>query len=288
MSLAADRADAVVHLRSLLRERFPGAHRRPSPAASSASSPFPSPFPSPSPSDPPASFPAGLDPIPSPPSPPSPPRFVPDFPLGVDLLDGLDGGRGLTRGCVAEIVARRRDAGAGVLIGGLIQAAGAGPRPYPLALIDGADSLDPASLGDTPGTAADLCRRLLWVRCRHRVDHAIKAADLLLRDGNLPVVLLDLQLCRLPDLRRGIPGGVNSWYRLRSLAERSGVILLAFLPEPAIPSPAWRLELDQRWSLDAIDRLPQTGDLRREPIRHRLTRAPAAGVTHATPLARAG
>ena len=33
--------------------------------------------------------------------------------------------------------------------------------------------------------------RLLWVRCRGAAE-AMKAADLILRDGNLPLVLLDL------------------------------------------------------------------------------------------------
>jgi hypothetical protein len=55
------------------------------------------------------------------------------------------------------------------------------------ALIDGADAFEPAGI-----EPADL-RQLLWVPCR-KATEAIRAADLLLRDGNLPVVLLDLRL----------------------------------------------------------------------------------------------
>lgn len=255
MSPVADRTDKIFHLRDLLRERFPEAHRPAKPVAPAAVSAPPSPAPA-----------------------PRAPAFTPDFPLGVSLLDALDDGRGLARGSLTEIVARRRGAGVGTLISGLIQAAATGGRRYPLGLIDGADSLDPASLSDAPSAAAELCRQLLWVRCHHRIDHAIKAADLLLRDGNLPVVLLDLQLCRIRDIRQGVPGGTGAWHRLRSLAEKTGTIFLAFTPEPTIPSVAWRLELDQRWTLDDIDRLPATGDLRREPIHFTLTRArPTAG-----------
>ncbi|MCB1091787.1 MAG: hypothetical protein KDL87_09665 [Verrucomicrobiae bacterium] len=246
MSLIADRTDKVIHLRSLLRERFPEAHRAVQPVPAAAPAPL---------------------------SPEAPAAFLPDFPLGVDLLDRLDEGRGLARGTMTEIVSRRRGGGAGTLIAGLLQAAATAERRYPLALIDGADSFDPGGLSDAPEAAAALCRQLLWVRCRHRIDRAIQAADLLLRDGNLPVVLLDLQLCRIRDIRQGLPGGPSAWHRLRSLAEKTGTLFLAFTPEPLIPSVAWRLELDQHWPLDALDRLPVTGDLHREPIHFTLTRA---------------
>ncbi|MCB1089639.1 MAG: hypothetical protein KDM63_21545, partial [Verrucomicrobiae bacterium] len=68
MSLIADRTDKVIHLRSLLRERFPEAHRAAQPVPAAAPAPL---------------------------SPEAPAAFLPDFPLGVDLLDRLDEGRGL-------------------------------------------------------------------------------------------------------------------------------------------------------------------------------------------------
>ncbi len=268
MSTAADK---VIHLRNLLQERFPEAHRA-----------VPTPTPPPSPGAASPSRTSGRPPAPPSPEAPdreeaAPPSHAPEFPLGLATLDALDDGRGLAPGAFVEIVSRRRGGGIGTLIGGLVQAAATAERRYPLALIDGADSFDPLSLSDSPATAAALCRQLLWVRCRHRIDHAIKVADLLLRDGNLPLVMLDLQLCRPLEVRRGIPGGMNAWYRLRSLGEKTGAIFLAFTAEPTIPAAPWRIELDHAWPLEALDRLPVTGDLRREPVRHTLSRARLTG-----------
>jgi hypothetical protein len=147
---------------------------------------------------------------------------------------------------LAEIACRRPGGGAGMLIASVVRAAAEKQRH--LALIDGADSFDPQSFAgvDTRG--------LLWVRCRRRVDHAVKAADLLLRDGNLPLVLLDLQLCAPRDVRSVAD---SSWYRLRSLAGKTGILLLALTPAPVIPAARIRLELDHTWPLDAIDPPPQ-------------------------------
>lgn len=250
VSAVADRTDKIIHLRSLLRERFP--------TATTASYSYTS-----SDSTPPSAAAA----------------ISPDFPLGVSWLDALDDGRGLARGTLAEIVCRRRGGGAGTLIGALVQASATAARGYPLALIDGADSFDAASLSDSAAAAARLCRSLLWVRCRHRIDLAIKAADLLLRDGNLPVVLLDLQLCRIRELRQGVPGGASAWHRLRSLAEKTGTIFLTFTPEPIVPAAPWRLELDHRWTLDDIDHLPRTGNLRAEPVDFSVTRSRMTATT---------
>ncbi|MCB1063894.1 MAG: hypothetical protein KDN20_13350 [Verrucomicrobiae bacterium] len=256
MSIVVDKADKVIHLRSLLRERFPEAHRVSAPASASALAPN---LAAPTSS-------ASLPEV-------APPIHVPDFPLGLAAFDALDEGRGLSPGAFVEIVNRRLGGGTGALISGMVQAAATSERRYPLALVDGADSFDPASISDSPATAAAVCRQLLWVRCRHRIDHAVKTADLLLRDGNLPVVMLDLQLCRPRDVRQGVPGGMNTWYRLRSLGEKTGTIFLAFTAEPVIPAAPWRLELDHTWSLEALDRLPLTGDLRQEPVHHVLSRA---------------
>lgn len=260
------RRNEVLQLRGLLRERFPEAHRSVPTTATKAvattaralattTSPPVSSFDTPaSPSD-------------------STPRFQPENPLGVSLLDELDEGRGLPPGACVEVVGRRAGSGGGALIAALIQASAVAENSRPLALIDGADSFDPTLMSDAPGAAAALCQRLLWIRCRHRIDHAFKVADLLLRDGNLPLILLDLQLCRPHEVRRGIPGGPNAWYRLRSLAETTGTVFLSFTGEPLMPAAPWRIELDQTWPIEAIDHLPLTGDRLREPLRNQLTRS---------------
>lgn len=257
-------SEKIIPLRELLRARFPEAHRGFPAAAPTAPTPAP------------IEIGAIAEPV------RDDSDRAPDFPLGHPLLDQLDEGRGLGPGSCVEIVARTSE-GVGTLIAGLILGAATSGRRYPLALIDGADAFDSVSMSDAPSSSA-LCRHLLWVRCRHRIDHALKTADLLLRDGNLPVVLLDLQLCRPADLRRDIPGGPNTWYRLRSLAEKTGTLLLAFTPEPIIPAVPWRLELEHRWPLTAIDRLPDTGDLLSELPRHRISRARPSRDEAASPL----
>ncbi len=99
------------------------------------------------------------------------------------------------------------------------------------ALIDSSDSFDPAS------TPPHLLPHLLWLRCQ-TLPQALKAADLLLRDGNLPRVLIDLRLQPPLDLAR-LPN--STWHRLRLLAERSGTAVALFTPTPLIPCTA------QRW-----------------------------------------
>jgi len=185
----------------------------------------------------------------------------PGFSLGVKCLDDL---RAIEPGTVTELVGRRAGCGVGAVIAALVKAASDGEPKRHLALIDGAGSFDPQGLGE------ELCRRLLWVRCRRdRIDHAVKAADLLLRDGNLPLVLMDLQLGSPRDIRP-VPG--SSWYRLRNLAEKTGATFLAFTPEPLIPAAQLRIELRQTWDLDDIDRLPGKGSLAEADVEMAITR----------------
>jgi len=82
-----------------------------------------------------------------------------------------------------EIVAATRTSGSASLIRTLL--CQATEEKKITALLDGGDSLDVTSLDPA------VLSRLLWVRCRS-AEETIKAADLLLRDGNVPLVLLDL------------------------------------------------------------------------------------------------
>jgi len=110
-------------------------------------------------------------------------------------------------------------------------------------LVDG-DGFDPRSFSDAA------CSRLLWVRCG-RVEELMRAADLLIRDGNIPFVLLDT--CGFParDLG-GLP--VSAWWRLNQMAERSGCRVLVFSPFPWVPCAAVRWSLSSRFSLADFDR----------------------------------
>jgi hypothetical protein len=163
---------------------------------------------------------------------------TPDEPSGI-TVDCLDQIASLQRGTVSEMIAGEGSPGLGWLIEQLIQSP-AGKKG--LALIDGRDSFDPPM-------ALTENEHFLWVRCRH-VEEAVKAGDWLLRDGNLPIVILDLQLNPVPELRR-IP--TSSWYRLRALAEETGTTLFTFTPEKLIPGPARRFRFEKKLSLSVLD-----------------------------------
>lgn len=157
---------------------------------------------------------------------------------GIPCLDAVE----LVRGAATEIVSESGSAGTGLLIAGLLQRDTAVREP--VALVDARDAFDPRSV---PPEALE---RLFWVRCRE-VAGAMRVADLLLRDGNLPLVMLDLQAHEPRELQR-VPA--SSWHRLRMLAEKSGVALCVFSPCSTVPCARARLLLQQRFTLDAMER----------------------------------
>src|SRR5436190_10037954 len=95
---------------------------------------------------------------------------------GVSQLDALLDG-GFCKGGIVELVSERWSCGGTSLLLTILRHAALEQRWS--ALIDGSDSFDPQSAG--PQVLANL----LWIRCRTAAD-AMRSADLLLRDGNLP------------------------------------------------------------------------------------------------------
>ncbi len=83
------------------------------------------------------------------------------------------------------------------------------------------------------------------------IEQAVKAADALLRDGNLRLVLLDLQAIPLQSLGR-IPA--STWHRFRQLVERSGSALVVLTPRPLVEAARVRITLSGEWSLEAMRR----------------------------------
>src|SRR5947199_9293432 len=135
--------------------------------------------------------------------------FVPAttlLPTAIEFLDQLAGG-GLPKSAITELISPHPSSGSASLIHALLQFARR--DQHFIALIDGSDSFDPGSSDNSA------LQHLLWIRCRKAFD-AIKAADLLLRDGNFPLVIVDLVLNTLEELRK-IPQ--TSWYRLQRLVE---------------------------------------------------------------------
>jgi hypothetical protein len=155
---------------------------------------------------------------------------------GIPALDEATGG-GLAKGAITEVTAPHASCGSAAVIQSLVRLAHT--ERFFIALIDGSDSFDLEPLGNA------VLRHLLWVRCRKSAE-AVKAADLLLRDGNFPIVVLDLVLNPAEELRK-IPQ--TSWYRLQRLAEPIPTAFLVLTRRSMISSAQWKLTLESRWTL---------------------------------------
>ncbi len=166
---------------------------------------------------------------------------------GLSFLDRAIGG-GFPQGGITEIISPHVGAGGASLICALLRAAQR--NDYFLALIDGRDSFDPQPLGNV------CLRHLLWVRCTSAFE-AIKAADLLLRDGNFRLLIVDLVLNAREELK--IPQ--TSWYRLQRLVESSSTACLVLTRRSMVSSAQLKIILENSWTLatfseeDAISRL---------------------------------
>lgn len=168
------------------------------------------------------------------------------FPTGVPEAD-------LQRGIVTEVSG---SSGCGALfLEALIHSAQTNGAM--VALVDGASGFDPAQL---PAGS-----RLLWVLCKE-AQSAIKAADLLLRDGNLPLVVLDLQMNPFTELSR-IPA--TTWYRFQRILEQTDAAFAILTPRPTVSSAAARLILRNRWTLRAMRQRRSELRLEVEPVNRR-------------------
>jgi hypothetical protein len=168
---------------------------------------------------------------------------------GLSFLDFATGG-GLAKGAITESISPSISAGSASLISALLQAAQR--DRYFIALIDGRDSFDPGPLSNS------CLRHLLWIRC-HKALEAIKAADLLLRDGNFPLVIADLVL-NAPDELRKIPQ--TSWYRLQRLVEAVPTTCLIIDRQGMVASAQLKIVLESSWTLEALEREQPTSELR--------------------------
>jgi hypothetical protein len=159
---------------------------------------------------------------------------------GLSTIDKTIGG-GLPKNAITEVSSPSPSAGSALLIYALLQ--NAHRAGYFLALVDGRDSFDPQSIGQAQ------LRHLLWLRCRN-AQEAVQGADLLLRDGNFPLVILDLVL-NAPEELRKIPQ--NNWYRLQRLVEAAPVAFLVLTRASIISSAQLKLTLDNAWRLADLE-----------------------------------
>lgn len=158
------------------------------------------------------------------------------LPTGWEAFDRAEGG--LRRGALTELAG---SLSAGALFVEVMLALVRREKCF-AALIDGARTFDAESC------PPEALRRLLWVRCDGAAA-AMKAADLLLRDGNLPLIIVDLQPLPPRELQR-IPA--NTWHRFQRLVEETGTAFIVLTPRPMVEAAGVRIAVQNTWPLGAM------------------------------------
>ncbi len=134
---------------------------------------------------------------------------------GIAEVDSAIGG--LPRGCLTEIVGPASSGRTSLLLGIL---AAATARQEACVLVDAEDTFSPHS-ADEAGVQLG---RLLWVRCGHSAEQALKAADLLIQGGGFGLVAMDLGNTAPQSARRI---SLTSWFRLRRAVEHTPTVLVS-------------------------------------------------------------
>ena len=158
------------------------------------------------------------------------------IPTGVAALDEALGG-GLPAGKLTELVSETASSGGQLVLTRLLLTTRAARQR--VALVDGADGFAPEAV------PTDALRHLVWVRA-HNLDEALAAADVLARDGNYAVVVLDLRGIAERVLRR-TPS--PAWHRMHRAAENRPAAILVQTPFALVPAVPWRLTLRATASL---------------------------------------
>ena len=148
-------------------------------------------------------------------------------------------GGGLLRGALTQVLAPNLSSGSTLLLHEIVKAMHLASQF--VALIDGTDCFEPS-------TNTDL---LLWIRCQN-AQQAVKAADLLLRDGNVTLTILDLKQNDGKDLHK-IPA--TTWYRLRRVAEAGRTTLLLMTRYPLVAGAFPTLQNNHQLEFGDLSRL---------------------------------
>src|SRR5438046_36423 len=123
----------------------------------------------------------------------------------------------LPRGCLTEIIGPASSGRTTLMMSVLAQATA---RQEVCAVVDAEDCFSPHAAAES---GVELSR-LLWVRCGHSAEHALKAADLLIQGGGFGVVVMDLG-DTAPRMARRI--SLTSWFRLRRAVEHTPTVLVS-------------------------------------------------------------
>jgi hypothetical protein len=133
-----------------------------------------------------------------------------------ELVQSGISGIELPRGSLTEIFGPASSGRTSLLVAILAEATA---REEVCALVDAEDSFDPASAA----AAGVRLPRLLWVRCNHNAEHALKAADLLIQGGGFGLVAMDLGDTPSKTAHRI---SLTSWFRLRRGVEHTPTVLV--------------------------------------------------------------
>jgi len=164
---------------------------------------------------------------------------------GVVEIDELTGG--LPRGAITELFGPASSGRTSLMYSLLTYAT---THEETCALVDTNDVFAPAS-AIAAGMNFD---RLLWVRCGGNLEHAFKAADLLLHAGGFGLVILDLGDVPGKEARRIIS---SWWYRFRRTVEDKPTVLAVISEEACTRScAALALELQgaAEWSRADVEK----------------------------------
>jgi hypothetical protein len=168
------------------------------------------------------------------------------LPCGVTEVDALLGG-GLPLGAITELTGHPSSGRTTLALATLAAATRQGES---CAYVDVSDALSPHSAA---ALGVDL-RRLLWVRTAEiraaepgaqqriarnpmwtRLDHALRATDLLLSTGGFRALVLDMADVP-PEQARRVP--LATWYRFRLQAEKTRTLFLLMTRQPCAHSCA--------------------------------------------------
>lgn len=163
---------------------------------------------------------------------------------GIEEIDALTGG--LPRGSISEFFGPASSGRTSLMYSLLAHAT---RHEETCALVDINDVFAPTA-AVSAGIDFD---RLLWVRCAGNLEHAFKAADLLLHAGGFGLVILDLGDVAGKDARRIIS---SWWYRFRRTVEDRPSVLAVISEEACTRScAALTLELKgtAEWSRPDVE-----------------------------------
>ncbi|HXS98349.1 MAG TPA: hypothetical protein VN736_27320 [Candidatus Limnocylindrales bacterium] len=140
------------------------------------------------------------------------PELAPTGVSGVDIATG-----GLPRGALTEIFGPP-SSGRTSLLHSILASATA--RGEVCAVVDAEDAFDPPSAA----AAGVRLEHLLWVRCGHSAEQALRSADLLIQGGGFGVIALDFSETPATGVRRI---SLTSWFRMRRAVEHTPAVLVS-------------------------------------------------------------